>query len=406
MAALSTEDVELVVGPWGPFESLARNAEGGRAALDAGRFVVEDGWPNVDDSDADHLADAVTVARFLKGGFTDDRVLSGFDTLEAALVKSALLAADNESGGVEAVLDALKRRVKPVVGHLLLDVLARYLAEHGFVIEAPKEGEPRRWSPVVPLSLLENPTFGGLLEARKHLKDPLVGLAHGEFSHMIQWYVIVQAWSAGTLKLRTSPPLTYEFLGRQYRRAMNLPLWWMVCDRVRPDASMKIAMAADADDLRSPDCVNLSFAPYPSERNVALRDRAKAAGNFVEVERVLESFAANVARSSKRWPVLTRILQMRMIKRTLLLQRAAALRGELEAVAREVVDDVGGEDAALDFVEDAESGHTAKYLYVLMKLDKNDPIAKFRDLRSSEQLRIIQIATRPTFDGRVRPSTG
>ncbi|MEQ9499628.1 MAG: hypothetical protein RIT81_22265 [Deltaproteobacteria bacterium] len=41
-----------------------------------------------------------------------------------------------------------------------------------------------------------------------------------------------------------------------------------------------------------------------------------------------------------------------------------------------------------------------------MKLDKNDPIAKFRNLRSSEQLRIIQIATRPTFDGRLRPSTG
>lgn len=77
--------------------------------------------------------------------------------------------------------------------------------------------------PVIPMGILPTEAFFQLLQEGQVMDDYGVGLRHGELTHRIQWYAIIDAYRSGDLELSRDPIDLYKAMGHQPRG--ESPTW-------------------------------------------------------------------------------------------------------------------------------------------------------------------------------------
>ncbi|MEQ9499622.1 MAG: LirA/MavJ family T4SS effector [Deltaproteobacteria bacterium] len=261
------------------------------------------------------LQDVVRVARFLAGGFTNPALLAALDQLEQEVVEHIRLRQRYLEVEGEDLLEALKGpRSKELTSRALSFVLVRALRLAQFELETAlvPSGALER-----PIGILSSAQFGGVIRQMKHLKDPLVGVDHGEFTHMLQWVLIFYAVRAGALPLVNPVALVYSFLGCHYSvvqearaatasKALAPELWAVACDRVSPVHPSSLLRGRDHDDFRCPDMLHLSLAGWGQTRGVT---EGVPGGKKLAAD--VQSNAAKAA----RWPTLRYLFKARRSKR-------------------------------------------------------------------------------------------
>ncbi len=286
--------------------------------------VMED-WPFIDKplkGSADPamqslLQDVVRVARFLAGGFTNADLLAALDQLEREVVEHIRLRQRYLEVEGEDLLEALKGpRGKELTSRALYFVLVRALRLAQFELETAlvPSGALER-----PIGILSSAQFGGVIRQMKHLKDPLVGVDHGELTHMLQWVLIFYAVEAKALPLVNPVALVYSFLGCHYSvvqearaatasKALAPELWAVACDRVSPVHASALLRGRDHNDFRCPDMLHLSLAGWGKTR-----DATESWPGGKKLAADVQSNATAI--TAARWPTLGYLFKARRSKR-------------------------------------------------------------------------------------------
>jgi hypothetical protein len=183
---------------------------------------------------------------------------------------------------------------------LLTETLTEFEARIGFVDKIPNL-----------LRELAGPEFGSVLRAGAHWKDPGAGVQHGEFTHRIQWFLVVVS---GKLDAPAAGPRVSAYRAlteiTRFSTGLNpadrvrpeleyIPLWSVLFDRLTefwehegsPNGLLK--QACDMQDFRCPEFLHPHI--------IATDNRA-------------------------RWPLLGAFLHARTLKRETFLQPAVRLQ--------------------------------------------------------------------------------
>lgn len=294
---------------------------------------------------------ATDVRAYFRKGLTNPRIVAGLGQLETAL-RAGLAVAEVASGAAllppgalanhdhyYAALDPIRRRtpgVHDLTHHLVRETLVAGLRAAGWWATPTV---PPTDPIAVPMGLLGAKDFYGLLVLNRHLKDVTIGQEHGEWTHLLQWYL-----------LATNPPGTgfnswmlYEALGRQgwqqgatsVAEHFEAPptLWQVLFDRVAPYYHVQNWLADDGNDFSCPDMLHVSLAGLASNRESTVRGHAAPA-----VMNVLDgNFYINGKLHNTRtdWPLLTALLGRRVEKRVPLYRESQKADDVMDAeVAR------------------------------------------------------------------------
>lgn len=196
----------------------------------------------------------------------------------------------------------------------LKDVLLRQLTLRGWVLP------PDRVK--VPLGLLDDAGFYGVMQNFQHVKDVTIGQEHGEWTHFLQWYVLTVA-----------PPFPgcdvkgfYQYLGFQGpagSAGWGPKLWQVLCDRTAPYYHVSHNYyARDINDFRSPDMLHVSLAGLATGRIFLRTSPAVAAHPGLPVAIDDGNPLSAPAQSRLKWPLLTAVMRKRLDKRNLIYDPA------------------------------------------------------------------------------------
>ncbi|MCC6433943.1 MAG: hypothetical protein IT196_02850 [Acidimicrobiales bacterium] len=181
-----------------------------------------------------------------------------------------------------------------------------------------------------PIGFVKPDTFYKRLESGSHMKDPLVGLMHGEWTHMLQWWLLTKKPPVVGAGASFDPVATYRYLINQGDHQRKVPagdprsgpdLWFVCCDRNNPLRDVPTRRATNVQDCRSPDVLHIGLAGFPPSYEATM---ASLAGENVDTAAIVQGFRNRVALSRQRWPLLCVLLRRRLIKRDELYRRAEA----------------------------------------------------------------------------------
>ena len=288
------------------------------------------------------------VSEFLEKGLKNLDLASGLDRLDREL-KDRARASEQFLGvtvfpgdldwtfpNIDAALTRaartdprLPRSVEATVAyHLLRDTLMARLTAKGFALDTP----------VTPLGLLPNDLFYDPITLRRHMKDVMIDQDHGEWTHMIQWYLLA---TASDLKTGNRAAEVFEYLGRQGKAQYAEPagprqgpnLWRVCCDRDAPYMHRHGSPAASTSDFRNPDMLNLGLAGFGPVRQQRVEQRLRVFDGgpiFAAFTETRDAWIAN----RRRWPLLSALLRHRALKREPMHQQAATITKALKAEVR------------------------------------------------------------------------
>jgi hypothetical protein len=214
----------------------------------------------------------------------------------------------------------------PLISSLLRDTLTLPLAGAGFDVGPG--------SILTPVGIVAPLKFFEPIKLRRHIKDVLISLEHGEWTHLLQWYLLTVVPPTPTAPNRPfNPAEVFAYLGRQgavqtkvTNAAVNSSptgpdLWFVCCDRFSPTTLTESPRAEDEFDFRCPEVLHGSLAGFTDTGRQQLRaDLAASPAQLAMLERIQRQATQNQA----RWPLLCALLRRRLIKREELSNRAAA----------------------------------------------------------------------------------
>ncbi|MFN0092680.1 MAG: LirA/MavJ family T4SS effector [Acidimicrobiales bacterium] len=292
---------------------------------------VDPTWPEqpAGFGDAISLDGPRLVSEFLEPGMGNPRIVAGLDALEATL-RAKLAERERISGltllpaGMAFNYGTIWQNLPPggsadprsnLVEKLVTNALVEALTAAGFDL-AP--------GLLKPLGFLHPLEFSGGLALRRHLKDALVGQDHGEWTHMLQWYLLAtQGPRVGRVIQRPFPAAeVFRYLGAQalVQRRPGVPpgpdLWFVCCDRLAPYMPYPNRIATDSADFRNPDMLHMSIAGVATNR-LALRNQLTGVGRD-DFDRVVA--AVNDHRRDR--PLLAALFARRRRKREVLWAKA------------------------------------------------------------------------------------
>jgi len=139
--------------------------------------------------------------------------------------------AQAQFGGFEKRLEQANKgnKVKknPAFSKLLTDELSQIEQDAGFTMAEDEDGHPKA-AMILPLGAVP---FRTLLENKRTFKDPTIGPDHGEYTHRLQWALIILG------KIIPNPAATYEMIGKvPWPVSANFGLWDALVDRQPPGA--------------------------------------------------------------------------------------------------------------------------------------------------------------------------
>lgn len=218
----------------------------------------------------DPLYDSIVeVGRMLGKGMASGLFVNGLQELErrlqAALEKrlrpwNPLAARPDMPTALTSARNYWQDRVNGVAAknetynHLLTDELTRLEGQAGFSFNV---GFLKPNKAQLYVSVVDAADFRNQLALGRHWKDPGVPGAHGEFTHRIQWYVVI---ASGILP----PGVPVQVFKRcaawvsplmpAVNGASEVDLWQTLCDRDRFNGGQSIAVRADSvNDFRCPE---------------------------------------------------------------------------------------------------------------------------------------------------------
>jgi hypothetical protein len=304
------------------------------------------------------------VSEFLERGMNNPDLTDGLARLETELRfqarnREAFLGVtvlpDDANWTFPNLLAALLTvAAKDVRNHLLRDTLLAALTPSGFPYVIPD----------VPLGILPNDVFYNPMMLRMHLKDVLVGQDHGEWTHLLQWYLLA---TSSHLNTGTYAAEVFEYLGYQGVKQYAEPststrqgpnLWRVCCDRDAPYIHTNTSRAKDPNDFRCPDMLHVSLTGFAPIRGADLQTSTQNVGGAVLASFTETRDAWNA--NSVKWPFLCALLRHRVLKREPLYQQAqritkdlkAEVRARIEAVLPLVTADVATSNLDLFFLKD------------------------------------------------------
>jgi hypothetical protein len=304
------------------------------------------------------------VSEFLEQGVNNADLTAGLDRLEAELRFEArgregylgvTVLPDDANWTFPNLLSALLTpAAADVRNHLLRDTLLAALVPSGFPFYLPE----------VPLGLLPNDVFYRPIMFRTHMKDVLVGQDHGEWTHLLQWYLLA---TSSRLNTGSYAAEVFEYLGYQGVAQYTEPatstrqgpnLWRVCCDRDAPYIHTNTSRAKDPNDFRCPDMLHVGLTGYAPIRGTGLENAIRNIGgaalaSFTETR---DAWKAN----SVTWPFLCALLRHRVLKREPLYQQAKRITTDLRAEVRALIEaalatvkaDVANSDLDLFFLKD------------------------------------------------------
>ena len=186
------------------------------------------------------------------------------------------------------------------------------------------------------IAFLPAAPFYGEMVLLQHLKDVTVGQEHGEWTHLLQWYLLA-VWAPHPT-FRTSS--FFRFLGYQGPEQRAAPvtaphdggptIWQVLFDRVAPYHHEANYLAAGVNDFSCPDMLHLSLAGWATNRGTIWGQVDTATPGLRGV------LATNLAWAQTNWPLLTALLRHRMEKRTALFREADRADETLTAAVAEL----------------------------------------------------------------------
>lgn len=284
------------------------------------------------------------ISKYLELGWQNPKIVGALDGLETAL--RAQLANDQVGdiiisdlttwAGVSAGLFDPPDPANPnapltvaaqtparraVIEQLVRNVLWSELLQHGFQAGAAPTTPPTATTvpvgPVqIPLAILPKVQFYNPIINRAHIQDPLVGLEHGEFTHMLQWYLLSIAPpdvlpGEGPFQ----PARVYSSLGRHALAQAALPsapgdwdLWQHCSDRVAYVFPLIRPRATNIDDCRSPDHLHVPLSGIGVNREVGI-----LAGLPAAARAEFTQWAGKWKLNRVRWPLLCGLLRRRVL---------------------------------------------------------------------------------------------
>lgn len=199
--------------------------------------------------DAPHLADYVAMAAALSEGMENPALKNAFLLLEQDMIDSTGYWYSKGSRATEQLKTKKEHFDKgakavpsqkpkdPDASKLLTKALAKFELAHGFV--SPDK-----------LPNYAGFVFGHVftegLGAGMHWKDVGAGPRHGEFTHRIQWYVLIQAGIISTVA-KNQEATVFKSIAPWQKGKTNL--WTYLFDRAEKDAEGK-------NDFRCPENLN------------------------------------------------------------------------------------------------------------------------------------------------------
>lgn len=272
------------------------------------------------------------VSNFLSEGWASDEVKAGLYQLEDELKRAArqrekdlnvtVLPDDSNWtwGQIAAALDVAGHRAPgrlrsdkaSVIHNLLPGTMLAALTAKGFRLQTP----------MVPLGLLSDDEFHAQLYLGVHLKDVLVGQDHGEWTHMLQWYLLAHA---SPLQTGTRAAEVFKYLGWQGMAQakewgvagstrQGPSLWRVCCDRDAPYHFDNGSLARNIDDLRNPDMLHVGLAGYAPNRDTGLASLLAAFPGSPILATFTQARVLWLAHRDK-WPLLSALLYRRLMKR-------------------------------------------------------------------------------------------
>jgi hypothetical protein len=115
-----------------------------------------------------------------------------------------------------------KVKKNPAFSKLLTDELTQIEKDAGFTMSDDEDGHPKALM-IMPLSAKK---FRELIENKRSFKDPTIGADHGEYTHRVQWALIVLG------KIVLEPVKVYSMIGTvAWPKSDNFGLWDALVDR-------------------------------------------------------------------------------------------------------------------------------------------------------------------------------
>jgi hypothetical protein len=214
------------------------------------------------------------------------------------------------------------------IASLLRDTLLRTLVDsHGFALVPG--GDVKR-----PLRFLDDNEFYEPVRLQQHMKDVTVGVEHGEWTHLLQWYLLSISPPAEP-GVTFSPAELFKYLGYQAAHQVFAPqaglnkgptLWYVCCDRNAVLRPVWVPRAKSRLDFRCPDNLHVFLAGCGDERLAGMKRHF--AGNAPALNE-LDAWAAQWTTSRDKWPFLCALLRRRVEKRDKLFAQADLLQSSL-----------------------------------------------------------------------------
>jgi hypothetical protein len=199
--------------------------------------------------DARYLVDYVAMAAALSEGIENPALMKAFLHLEQDMIDSTgywFNEASKATNHLKAKKEHFDKGAKAIpsqkpkdtdASKLLTKALSKFELAHGFV--APHK-----------LPNYAGFVFGHVftegLNAGMHWKDVGAGPRHGEFTHRIQWYVLIRAGILTTVA-KNQEALVFKSIAPWQKGKTNL--WTFLCDRAEKDAESD-------NDFRCPEKLN------------------------------------------------------------------------------------------------------------------------------------------------------
>jgi hypothetical protein len=240
-----------------------------------------------------YLDDYVRIGHFLSKGIGDQGLKNSLRALDQALVeeiRGAVPVVDDKSSpkkgfasddeARQAAIAYFRQRKdtrgtaspkakEAVFSHLLARVLGRLEIQYGFKVSVK--------APIYAY-LIDKQVFLNALKDKEHFKDVGALATHGEFTHRLQWYLIVNTDGViQTVKNKSEKAYVFGAMGYYpVPDGMDMGLWNLLVDRLGklPD-----------DDFRRPENLN-NFLTAPIAANYCpvlssiLSDRKYKRGNL------------------------------------------------------------------------------------------------------------------------------
>lgn len=125
---------------------------------------------------------------------------------------------------------------------LLSGALDKFETEHGFVVVGEKLPNYA--------GFVYGNVFKESLRLKQHWKDVGAGESHGEYSHRLQWYIVIKAGAIVSTP-KNQEALVFQSIANFQRGKTNL--WTLLFDQLKNSESI----GGDKEDFRSPENLNL-----------------------------------------------------------------------------------------------------------------------------------------------------